>query len=198
MPRGGGKWTVLSLDPSVNDTGYCGWDGGKPVAYGLIHPPHRLRDWRQKANNVKEQVESLVRQHDPLFVVCESPETIYEGRDSPRSQMDGVLRLVYLVGALSATIHTAPSLPRFFLEVTPNRWKGMTSKLATHAVVTARYGLRIGVAKTDLDICDAIGVGDWFHLMCHERYLGDGLHAVCGKDKAALLPRALLGGWRKP
>ncbi len=198
MIRANGLWTVLSIDPSINDAGYSGWNGGVPTQWGLVHPPRALKSWRQKANSVRLQFESLVRQHDPLFVICESPETIYEGRSSPRSEMDGVIKLCYLVGGLSATIHAQPSLPRFFLEVTPNRWKGHCTKQATRAVINARYGLNIGETKTDFDISDAIGVGDWFHRMCNERFIGDGFHVVSGVAKAALLPRALVSAWRTP
>lgn len=192
-----GLWTVLSLDPSINDCGFAGWSSGKLVQWGVLHPPRALKDWRLKAASVRDQVLSLVRVKDPLFVISESPEEAYESGAGSTKNASGTLRLSYLVGMLASVIHVTPAAPRFFLEVTPSSWKGRTPKTATLLRVNTRFGVNLTNAKRDLDIADAIGIGDWFHLMAHPELLGRGLHAPCGLDKTALLHRALVSsGWK--
>ncbi len=189
-----GCWTVLSLDPSVNDCGFAGWYHGRPVQYGALHPPRRLKDWRLKAASVRDQVAGLVRTYDPLFVIAESPETIYQSR---HVDQDGTLRLAYMVGMLASVIHAAPARPRFFLEVTPARWKGRAPKEATLAYVNNRYGLSLTDKKVDLDISDAIGIGSWFNDKSSVEMLGKGLHAPCSQDRVEMLHQALsTTGWR--
>lgn len=200
MARGAGKWTVLSLDPSINSCGYAGWDGGKPVEVGVLHPPRRqnLKSWRLRASCVRDQVMSLVRLHDPFFTVCESPEFIYEKGDRSGNLTESVIKLAYLVGSLSSSIHPAPAVPRFFLEVTPGTWKGFAKKQATVLVVNARYGLNLDhETKEDCDAADAVGVGDWFHRVARPDMLGQGLHAPCAKDRTAVLTRLMaIEAWR--
>lgn len=192
-----GLWSVLSLDPSVNDCGFAGWANGALRQWGILHPPRALRDWRLKAASVRDQVIALVRTYDPLFVVAESPEEAYASGRGVRDNAAGTLRLSYLVGMLASTIHVPPATPRFFLEVTPARWKGRSPKEANLRRVNARWGVGLTTAKRDLDMADAIGVGHWFHLAASPEMLGDGLHAPCGPEKTALLRRALsAAGWR--
>ena len=189
---------MLSIDPSINDCGYAGWDGGKPIEYGLIHPPRRLRDWRLKAHDVKRQIEALVAMRDPLFVICESPNEVFDKSASRVDPGDGTLKLAYLVGSLASSVHVAPAQPRFFLEVSPSCWKGRGRKTATLALVNTRYGVNLTDEKRDLDIADAIGIGDWFKLFGHERHLGDGLYATCSAQRMELLKRALsTTGWKQ-
>ncbi len=201
MARARGKWTVLSLDPSINDCGFCGWNGGLPVEWGVLHPPRALKDWRLKAASVRDKVLSLIREHDPLFVVSESPNTIYQGKKWDGRSADGTLRLVYLVGMMASAIHVPPSVPRFFLEVTPDKWKGRSQKTANLSFVNhiyGQYGVNLKNKKRELDIADAIGIGHWFHHRASVNMLGRGLHAPCSKSKTVLLKRALnKKGWRK-
>lgn len=194
-----GKWSVLSLDPSINDCGYAGWTSSTPKQYGILHPPRALKDWRLKAASVRDQVLSLVRIYDPLFVICESPEFVYQSEKyDSRKNPDGALKLAYLVGMLASSVHVAPALPRFFLEVAPGLWKGRAPKTATLARVNHKFGLALTDEKRDLDIADAIGVGEWFHLMANPHMLGDGLHSPCSKEKTTLLETALLtSGWKR-
>lgn len=198
MPRDSGKWTVLSLDPSINDCGYCGWNGGQPQEWGILHPPRRLRDWRLKAAAIRDKTLALIRVHDPLFVVAESPDTIYQGKKWDNKSADGTLRLVYLLGMLADSVHVPPALPRFFLEVTPATWKGRTQKSATLKYVNYVYGVDLSSKKRDLDIADAVGIGHWFHQKAAAKLLGSGLHAPCDAAKMAMLKRALAKkGWRR-
>lgn len=194
-----GKWSVLSLDPSINDCGFAGWQSSRPVQYGILHPPRALKDWRLKAASIRDHVLSLVQQYDPLFVVCESPEFIYqsskyEGRKNP----DGALKLAYLVGMLASSVHTPPAVPRFFLEVVPGTWKGRAPKTATLARINTKFGLSLTDQKRDLDISDAVGIGEWFHLVANQSLLGHDLHSPCNLAKTAMLQRALTTeGWKK-
>lgn len=195
--RAEGKWTVLSLDPSINDCGFCGWNGGAPVEWGVLHPPRKLRDWRLKAASIRDKVLALVRQHDPLFVICESPNTIYQGKKWDSRSADGTLRLVYLVGMLANSVHAPPALPRFLLEVTPDKWKGRSQKSANLKLVNHVYKVGLTTRKRDLDIADAVGIGHWFHHQAKTSMLGKGLHAPCSAEKTMLLMRAMdKKGWR--
>lgn len=195
--REGGKWTVLSLDPSINDCGFCGWNGNKPAEYGLLHPPRRLRDWRQKAASIRDKVQALVRIHDPLFVVAESPETIYEGKKWDKKPPDGTLRLAYLLGMLADSIHVPPALPRFFLEVPPRTWKGTSPKTANLRFVNHVYGVGLTNDKKSLDIADSVGIGHWFRTMASPEMLGKTIYAPCSEQKLKLLAAALARkGWR--
>ena len=98
---------------------------------------------------------------------------------------------------MASVVHVPPASPRFFLEVTPDRWKGRSAKTANLKLVNHVYGVGLTNKKRDLDIADSIGVGHWFHTKASPVMFGKGLHAPCSQAKTVLLKRAMAKkGWR--
>jgi crossover junction endodeoxyribonuclease RuvC len=89
---------VLGIDPSLKSTGFGiiedDGDRARPVAYGVIKPTSRLPFFR-KLNEIREEVEKLIRTYEPDEAAIENP---FYAQNVKTAMLLGQVRGAVLVG----------------------------------------------------------------------------------------------------
>jgi crossover junction endodeoxyribonuclease RuvC len=89
---------VLGIDPSLQSTGFGiienEGDRAKPVAYGIIKPSPRLPFFK-KLNEIREEIEKLIRAYGPDEAAVENP---FYAQNVKTAMLLGQVRGAVLVG----------------------------------------------------------------------------------------------------
>lgn len=166
---------LLALDTASR---YCGYAFFKPIAkrnkslifylkqYGLIRGKDKNFDMR--CLEINSAVRGFIMAHSPAELILEFPTFQSGNRGTQAARQGDTLKLAFLCGKIACgwELYMAEMLKRkaqlkLAKCVTPQQWKGQTTKAITQKRCNKKYGLTMA-QKIDDNWVDAVMMGDWY------------------------------------
>lgn len=166
---------IVALDVATRYTGYAYF---KPIAkkgdsflyylkqYGLIRG--REDNFEFRCLEINSAVRNFVMTVCPSEMLLEYPTHQGGGKGNHAARQGDTLKLAYLCGKLSCgwELYVAEMMKNqvklgLSKLVTPQEWKGQTTKAITQKRCEKKYGLTLE-KKIDDNWIDAIMMGDWY------------------------------------
>lgn len=153
---------VISIDPSINFTGFAIHDNKELIVYKLLTPNKADEEYSQKSRTIFTQIReiynSIISDTDlqsddnKIVIVLECPEYWKIAGHAAR-ESGSVYKLTFLCGMI-ATLDNV-------VFTTPSGWKGQQSKDVVNRRLRDVYP-NINIEKMNHNIVDAIGIGKWY------------------------------------
>lgn len=126
---------ILAIDPSVNDIGWCVWDG-KFFDGGTISFEHHLH-LHERLNQFKSQL-ILLNTISPIHqLVYEEPSFMASAKGKIAAQKGYTINLGIVCGFAMGCLDMGPV---DMFGYTPNQWKGTVPKHVTEAKYIRTFG----------------------------------------------------------
>lgn len=145
---------VVSIDPSINFTGFAIHSDNKLVSHELLIPNKCDEDYVQKSRTIYSLIKSIYDDIDTTKkLVLETPEYWKVSGHAAR-ESGSVFKLTFLCGMIS-------TIDENIVITTPSGWKGQMSKDVVNNRLRSVYP-EVNIEKTNHNIVDAIGIGHWY------------------------------------
>jgi len=166
---------LLALDVASHYTGYAFF---KPIAkqngsfifylksYGIVKG--KDKDFDMRCLEINSKVRNFILNHKPAELIMEFPTFQSGNRGTQASRQGDTLKLAFLCGKIACgwEFYVAEMMKiKAYLPlskcITPQQWKGQTTKTITQHRCEKKYGLTLE-KKIDDNWVDAVMMGDWF------------------------------------
>mgnify|MGYP001572486593 CR=1 FL=1 len=143
----------MTIDPGTNGTGFAIWNNeGILKEYGVINPPSKYTEWRERAEYVVSQLEIEIKFYSPSIssYYVEEPSFFQSTGGRVTASSGSLVKLSMLVGMIIDHFNAKT--------VKVNEWKGQLPK----RVVENRVKKILGKEKSKnikSHAFDAIGIG---------------------------------------
>lgn len=145
---------VLSLDQASLNTGYCVFEDGKPIKWGLIQASDKDDIW-VRSHFMADEVGKLIKKFAPTLVICEGVQ------DQKNTQ--NVIKLAALLGRMMQVCDTAKTP---FMVLGPTEWRsylGYQQGAHIKRAELKKQSIQLAKEKFGLDeyedVCEAICIG---------------------------------------
>lgn len=151
---------LLAIDPSICDLGW---------ALFQTFPSTKQAKLLKADNIAQPSFESLEDRSDtaahiltnltppPSQAIIELPDHYSSAKGQAARNSDAILKLMFQVATIRTTLlHSLPACQVTLIPV--RRWKGTQPKHITQRRILTHWNF----TNTNHNICDAVGLGDWF------------------------------------
>lgn len=89
---------ILALDQALRQSGYCLFEDGKPVKWGIINPKPKSADVITALISIRRQFREIIRDNKPDIAILEVP---MGGDENPVENHQTAFTLAQVYGVLS-------------------------------------------------------------------------------------------------